>query len=138
VIISGVIKIRPGITTVCEGTREALERGATYAYGFEEQEPKDHTHYRRSGLNQVLCKIATKKNVRITFSFASILGATREKRALILGRIMQNIRLCQKYKTPMKIASFATEPYQMRSPHDLAAFFSQLGMQPDVVKKALK
>lgn len=123
--------------TICPASRDAIERGATVTYDFEQLEPKDHTHYRRSGLNHILCKLATTKNVRIGYSVSTLLKTTSQKRSVVLGRIMQNIRLCQKYNTPMKIASFATDPYQLRSPAELTALFSQLGMQPHHLKKAL-
>ncbi len=115
--------------SICNASREAIERGANVVFGFELLEEKEHTHYRRSGLNQVLCKIATDKKTAIGFSFSAILNSSGQKRAQLLGRTMQNITFCQKYKTPMKIASFATQPYELRAPADLAAFFAQLGMQ---------
>jgi hypothetical protein len=121
---------------ICTASREAIERGANIVFGFELLEEKEHTHYRKSGLNQVLCKIAADKKVAIGFSFTTILNSYGQKRAQLLGRIMQNITFCQKYKTPMKIASFATNPYEMRAPADLTAFFKNLGMQQP--EKALK
>ena len=123
---------------ICLASREAIERGADIAYGFELQEAKDPTHYRASGLNQVLCKLATEKKVRIGISFSTILAYTGQKRATTLGRIMQNIIFCRKYKTPIKIASFATNPYEMRAPAELAAFFQQLGIHPKEIQTALK
>ncbi len=123
---------------ICQGSREAIERGADIAYNFELQESKDPTHYRASGLNQVLCKLAADKKVRIGFSVSTLLAHTGQKRAILIGRMMQNITFCTKYKTPMKIASFATEPYQMRPPADLTALFQQLGMQPHNIQQALK
>ncbi len=125
-----------GVPSICMASREAIERGTNIVFGFELLEEKDHTHYRRSGLNQVLCKLAADKKVAIAFSFSTILQYTGQKRAQLLGRIMQNITFCQKYKTPMKTASFATNPYEMRAPADLAAFFKELGMQNP--EKALK
>lgn len=118
-----------GIITICPGSREAIERGADIAYNFEQEKKRDATHYRESGLNQVLCRIATEKNVKIGLSFSSIIAEKGHKRAILIGRMMQNIRICQKYKTPMKIASFAKTPYEMRAQAELIAFFSQLGMK---------
>ncbi|PIN75242.1 hypothetical protein COV18_03570 [Candidatus Woesearchaeota archaeon CG10_big_fil_rev_8_21_14_0_10_37_12] len=122
---------------ICKGNREALEQRAYVAYDFEQTERSDHTHYRQSGLNQVLCKLATEKNVRIGFSMSSILSVTGVKQAVLLGRIAQNIQFCKKYKTPTKIASFATKPEHMRSPEDLASLFTMLGMQKTEIKLAL-
>lgn len=124
--------------SICPASREAIERGAGIVVGFELQEAKDHTHYRESGMNQVLCTIATEKKVRIGFSFSTILQYTGQKRAQLLGRMSQNIRFCRKFKTPIKIASFASTPFDMRAPAELKAFFMQLGMDAQTVQNALK
>src|SRR3989337_1469954 len=39
--------------SICNASREAIERGANVVFGFELLEEKEHTHYRRSGLNQI-------------------------------------------------------------------------------------
>ncbi|MSR85917.1 hypothetical protein EXS74_00810 [Candidatus Woesearchaeota archaeon] len=87
---------------------------------------KDFMHQRNSGLNHVLCSLAKENNVAIGFSFSNILHA--EKRGVLLGRIMQNILLCRKYKIPMVIGSFAKEEWDVRNEKDLQAFFQVLGM----------
>ncbi|VVB80885.1 Ribonuclease P protein component 3 [uncultured archaeon] len=112
---------------ICAASREAIEREADIVYGFELLEIREHTHYRASGMNQVLCKLAADKKVKIGFSFSSILNSYGQKRAILMGRMAQNIMFCQKYKTPMKMASFATNPYEMRAEAELKAFFRQLG-----------
>lgn len=116
------------IMAICGASREAIERGADIVYGFELLAEKDPTHYRASGLNQVLCKLAADKKVQIGFSFSTILNFIGQKRAILLGRMAQNITFCQKYKTPMRMASFAADPWEMRAPAELKAFFTQLGM----------
>ncbi len=118
-----------GKIAICTASREAIERAADLVFGFELLETREHTHYRASGMNQVLCKLATDKKVKIGLSFSQILNAYGQKRAILTGRMIQNITFCQKYKTPMKIASFATNPYEMRAPAELTAFFTQLGMK---------
>lgn len=125
------------ILSICLGSRDAIERGATIVYDFETIEPKDHTHYRRSGLNQVLCKLAKQKKVTIGFSLATILHANTRERAQLIGRMMQNIAFCEKFGVQTKIASFATTPHEMRSPHDLRSFFITLGMREITAQHAL-
>jgi len=127
-----------GFLAVCGGSREALERGADVVFGFELDEGRDPTHFRASGLNQVLCKIAKEQRVRIGFSFAEVLRCSGVDRARLLGRFAQNIRLCAKYGVSMKIASFATDPMMLRSKNDLASFFSVLGMSAKDVQAALR
>jgi RNase P/RNase MRP subunit p30 len=82
---------------------------------------RDHTHYRRSNFNQVLAKIAKETGKTYIIDFSHILEITGKKRALLLGRIMQNIRICQKYKVPISIATFATSKDELRNPKDLQA-----------------
>lgn len=120
-------------------------------YEFETKTDKDYIHQRASGLNQVLCKFAAKNNVVIAFSFAQLLNTvgtrpllnevqqgTARVRAQILGRIMQNIHLCRKYNVKTAIATFATQPHQMRAPKDLQALFVLLGMHPAEAKNAFE
>jgi len=97
---------------------------------------KDSLHFRVSGLNQVLCKFAFANKVIVGFSFSSILNT--KNRVLILGRIMQNIRFCRKYKVETCFASFASTPYEMRAWHDLVGFLTVLGMHAGKAKKSLK
>ena len=68
---------------------------------------RDYMHSRRSGLNQVHCKLAKKNNIAIGISFASIKNS--KNIPLTLGKIAQNLRLCKKYKVPIILASFATK-----------------------------
>ena len=99
---------------------------------------RDSMHHRNSGLNQVLCKLANKNNVMIGFSFSSLLNTEEIIRSQILGRMMQNIRLCRKYKVKAVIASFAEKPYDMRPNHDLKSVFISLGMHPKEAKDSLE
>ncbi|MCH8004197.1 MAG: hypothetical protein IH934_06225 [Nanoarchaeota archaeon] len=93
-------------------------------FSFEENTRKDFIHQRASGLNHILCKSAKENNVTIGFSIKSILDA--ENKQEILGRMMQNMKLCRKYKIKTIIASFAQKPLEMRNVHDLASLFEIL------------
>lgn len=97
---------------------------------------KDAMHFRVSGLNQVLCKLAFANKIIIGFSFNSILNA--KNRVLVLGRVMQNIRFCRKYKIETVFFSFAKSPYEMRAAHDLISFLVVLGMHMGKAKKSLR
>ena len=96
-------------------------------FSFEGNAKKDFIHQRASGLNHILCKSAKDNGVMIGFSLSSILNV--EDKHKILGRMMQNIELCRKYKVKMIIASFARDPFGMRSPHDLIGLFKVLGCE---------
>ncbi len=91
-------------------------------FGLENENTNDFIHNRASGLNHVLATLLVKKQKAIGFSLGVLLH--HPKPSLIIGRMQQNIRLCKKYDVPLCIASLATTPYEMRSPHDLSHFFS--------------
>ena len=110
--------------------RKALESGKTVMlYGIEKFRVKDKMHYKDSGLNQVLCKLAKKNNIKIGFSFSDVLNSEDKERAVILGRMVQNVYLCNKYKVDMVIGSFAKDVNDMRNDKDLIAFARLLGMR---------
>ena len=141
-VMTGVIVTKPtqhhqNFITVAKSSiqdRAFLEhKQPTLMYDFELTEKPDTMHQRTSGLNHVLCTLAAGKT-SVYFSFRTILTVPYTPK--ILGRIMQNIKLCRKYKVHMGIASFATDPFHMRSPHDLKSYFALLGMRPEEQKNA--
>lgn len=121
-----------------KNNRHFIEKGTTdILFELEKSEKKDLLHYRNSGLNQVLCKLANQEDVMIGFSFSSILNSDKIQKTQIMGRMQQNIKLCRKYKVRTVIASFAKDPYEMRSPHDLTSLGIVLGMHPKEAKDSL-
>jgi hypothetical protein len=92
-------------------------------YNLEDTGKRDFIHHRSSSLNQVLCGLANKNNIKVGLSFNSLLKADPIPRAKILGRMKQNIKLCNKYKVSTLVASFANKPYEMRNNKDLESFF---------------
>lgn len=143
-VLSRVPKQKSMELIVVQGGDDALNRAAVSCrYVDILLDPhlgnrKDFMHQRNSGLNHVLCALAKENNVAIGFSFSAILRA--QHRDKMLGRIMQNILLCRKYKLPMVIGSFAKNSWELRNEKDLQAFFRVLGMtgkevQMDFVEK---
>ena len=105
-------------------------------YGLEESKRKDYLHQRASGLNHIMCELAKRNNIAIGFSYSSLLNKVNSH-ALTLGRIRQNIKLCQKYKLKTAIGSFTEKPLEMRSPCDIQSLFNILGMDSRNVKESL-
>lgn len=117
-----------GVVSVSlDGSRESIEAGASVVFGFESVFERDHTHFRKSGLNQVLCKLAASKNVLVGVSFARLLESSGEARAVLFGRLLQNVSLCRKFGVGLCVVSGASVPFGLRSQSDLAAFASVLG-----------
>tara|TARA_Y100000034_G_scaffold106053_1_gene134469 strand:- start:1057 stop:1674 length:618 start_codon:yes stop_codon:yes gene_type:complete len=93
---------------------------------------RDHTHYRRANVNQVLAKIAKDNGKRYFVDFSRILNS--KKRAKLIGRIIQNIRIFRKYKVPISIASFARSENELRSKDNLEAFAKVLKARSSVFR----
>lgn len=104
---------------------------------LEEMPRNDLMHSRHSGFNHILAELAYKNSHIVCFSHCALLNSGAANFSTILGRMMQNVRLCQKYKVRMKLASFAKSPYQLRAAKEMESFGHFLGMQPGEIKSAL-
>lgn len=120
-----------------EKTRFAIESKRIDSVIELENKLRDFVHHRNSGLNEVLCTLLKEKQVSISYSFSLILEKKGSHRAQILGRMMQNISFARKFKFKQIIASFATDPYNMRSSKDLQSLFIVLGMTESEAKQAM-
>ena len=112
-----------------EANRNALEnKDIDILLNPEREKEKDFMHYRNSGLNQVLCKIAKENGKAIGINFSEIKKMKGKKDAEKLGRILQNIRLCKKYKVPIILASFAKNAKELVHSAELKSFARTLGI----------
>ena len=85
---------------------------------------KDKIKQRDSGFNQVLAKLAQKKEVAIGISLDEIINSDKKERAKILARLRQNVDICKKNKLNM---TFLSERHQ-KDKYDLKALGLVLGM----------
>jgi len=92
---------------------------------------KDDLHYRSSGLDQVLCKLMNKNNISLGISLDAINNYVE------IGRIMQNIVLCRKYKVKVLFFTFAKTKYELLSRKDVEGLLRVLGMSSQQVNIAL-
>ncbi len=90
---------------------------------------------RDSGLNEAICKLASKNQVAVGFSLSRILDS--KNRINQIANVMQNIMLCRKYKVRMVMASFADDKYGMRHARDMKNFCIVLGMSEEEASEAL-
>jgi len=93
----------------------------------EKNSRNDLMFSRRSGLNQVLCKLAAQNDITIGFDFSYLLNSFGKEKAKILGRMKQNVKFCKKYKVKMIFSSFARNKYELRSDDFLNTFSRVLG-----------
>lgn len=110
------------------------DRKANLIFSFEDSSRKDFVHHRASGLNHILCKLAKESGIIVGFSLSALFNS--RNKSVAIGRLMQNISLCHKFKVNTAIASFATAPFEMRSPHDLQSLFKVFGHKnPEFLKE---
>lgn len=96
----------------------------------EKNRKNDLLYVRDSGLNHVLCKLAHKNKIAIGFNFSDVIKS--KEREVLIGRMMQNIKLCRKYKVDMVFDCF--DKCKVKN---LSCFARILGMSPGEAKKAL-
>lgn len=94
-------------------------------FDFELVYGNDHLHYRKSGLNQVLCQLAVQHEKTIAFSLHSLVASSRPE--IVLGRLMQNVRFCQKYHVQTLFATLAQTRWELRHKKDMEAFERVVG-----------
>ena len=85
--------------------RKVLEKEQINTLLLNLSNKKDRLKQRDSGLNQVLAKIAKKNNIKIGINLDEIINSKGKSKSEILGRIKQNIKLCNKNKLKMKFRS---------------------------------
>jgi len=88
-----------------ELNRKILEKEKINLLLLNQSGRTDKTKQRNSGFNHVLAKIAKKKNVAIGINFDEIIESGKKRKADIFGRVIQNIKLCNKNKLKMKFVS---------------------------------
>jgi len=87
----------------------------------ELHERRDKLKQRDSGLNEFLCKLATKNNIKIGINIPEIALLPKIKKARVISRIMQNIALCKRTKTQIVLL-----PKNKYKNQDITAFITTL------------
>ncbi len=83
--------------------RKVLEKLPIQTILINLENRKDFQKQRNSGFNQVLAKIAKKNKINIGINFDELISSKYKEK--IISRLIQNIKLCNKYKVQMKVIS---------------------------------
>ncbi len=89
---------------------------------------KDKLKQRGGGLNEILCRLASKNKISIGIDLNEILKKDKKEKAIILSRLIQNIKLCKKTKT--KICFFGN--YDKRN---ISSLLLSLGASTKQIKE---
>ena len=96
--------------------RKILEQNKNLILLFpDNSNRKDKIKQLDSGLNHVLAKIATKNHIKIGINLHSLQKLDNKQKAIQLARIKQNIQICKKAKTPMRIYPLQENPEQTKA-----------------------
>jgi RNase P/RNase MRP subunit p30 len=113
-----------------ELNRKILEKENIDVLLLNQAGKRDFHRQRDSGFNQVLAKLAKKKNIAIGINLDELISSTEKEKSAILARIKQNVAICNKNNLKMKFIS----KNQKRDTLDLKALGLVLGMKTETVK----
>jgi RNase P/RNase MRP subunit p30 len=115
-----------------EFNRKVLEnKEVDVLFSPEFHDRKDGFKKRDSGLNEYLCKLAKQNNIIIAIDLDQLKILPKRDKAMVLARIMQNIDLCKRTKTLIKI--YSETKY---SPINLSSLFLTLKSSTEQAKNA--
>ncbi len=97
---------------------------------------RDSTEYRKSNWNAILTNIAVQNKVSYGIDFSYFLENSGYSLAKLIGREMQNVRLCRR-KIKILIVSLAQNEWQLRMPENLSAIGRVLGLNSPQSKAAV-
>ncbi len=105
--------------------------------GAEEQGKTDLIICPSRPMKHIFYKELNKSGTALCFPLADIIEAKGARRVALLDNLSRHIRLCRKHKVRLVAATFASDPYQMRSEIDIRALLAAMGMGTKEVKEAL-
>jgi len=103
----------------------------------EAHDEKDFMHQMNSGIDLVIARACAEKGIAIEFCFANVLNSFGRRRAQIMARMMQNVKLCRLAGCSMVISSGARDKWAARAPRDLMAFGVLIGMTLTEAREAI-
>lgn len=110
-----------------ELNRKVIEKLEINILLINQLKRKDFQKQRNSGFNQVIAKVAKKKEIKIGINFDEIIESNSLKeKSEIIAKIRQNIFLCNKNK--VKMTFIIQKEKNLRNIYDLKALGLVLGM----------
>lgn len=94
---------------------------------------RDRLKQRDSGLNHVLCRLAKDNNISIGLDLNELTFRINKSDTEYLGRIIQNIRLCNKYKVKIVLSNISSI-----DKNSLIGLLESLGMSSSMANYAIE
>ncbi|MFH1521666.1 MAG: RNase P subunit p30 family protein [archaeon] len=109
-----------------------------YLISPEAKNRGDNLKQRDSGINHVVAKEAVKKGVAIIIDFNEIQKLKGKEKALRLGRLIQNVKICRKAGCDIKIASLGFNQKSLVDERGRKSFGVSLGMSSVQATKSVQ
>ncbi len=109
-----------------------------YLVSSEKYEKRDTIKQRDSGINHVTAKIAKEKNIVLLIDFLDLQRTKDKQLALRLERIIQNIKICKKTNTEIKIATLSKNKKDKIDLNILQDFMIGLGASTKQAKNSIQ
>ena len=107
---------------------------------------KDFMRYWNSGLDIVKAKLMHDNKIMLGISINQLIRQTKQtkqnkqlfvQKHKIIGRLINNIKLCRKKKVDFIIGSFAREPKELRAEKELRSFINTIGASTEQSKNSV-
>jgi RNase P/RNase MRP subunit p30 len=98
---------------------------------------RDSLKQRDSGINHVVAKMAKEKGVMIVVDMGEISSLKGKEKALRLGRVIQNVKICRKAGCGIRIGSFGSKKGEVFGDKERRAFGLSLGMSSGQSKECV-
>ena len=82
------------------------QRKCDIIVSLESSSGKDYSKKLSSGLNEILARLSAKNKISIGIDFSDLSPLNKTEKGKRLARIIQNIRLCRKYGTKIKLINY--------------------------------
>ncbi|OYT26757.1 MAG: hypothetical protein B6U97_03110 [Candidatus Altiarchaeales archaeon ex4484_96] len=102
-----------------------------------QKEEGDYMKQRNSGIDHIIARNMAERFIALELNFSDILHTRGRERAVILGRMRQNIRLAHKYDIPLVLTTGSDNLADLRTPMDMLSLARLLGLKPDKAKDTL-
>lgn len=89
-----------------------------FIFNLELSEKPDFIHQKNSNLNNTIAKQINLNNIEVIFSFLNYSKSDIKTKINTIGRIKQNIKICNKFNIKYHISSFATRNIELKSSLD--------------------
>lgn len=99
-----------------------------YLVSPEKNAGRDSLKQRDSGINHVVAKMAREKGISIVVDWSELEKLKGKEKALRLGKLIQNVKICKKAGCKIKIASLAKDEKGIVDKKARIAFGVSLGM----------